>query len=193
MSADLEAPADGAPIAVLGAGSWGTALAIQAARTGVAVLWGRDPVQLAAMERERRNERYLPNAPFPTALRIESDLRKAVKSSRDLLVVVPSHALRSLLQELSTFLGASARIAWATKGFELASGLLPHQVAREVLGDRIPTAVISGPTFAAEVGAGLPSAMTVASTDPSFAAELAQRISGMNFRAYTSDDVIGVE
>ncbi|HLS82501.1 MAG TPA: NAD(P)H-dependent glycerol-3-phosphate dehydrogenase [Steroidobacter sp.] len=193
MSADLEAPADGAPIAVLGAGSWGTALAIQAARTGVAVLWGRDPVQLAAMERERRNERYLPNAPFPPALRIERDLRQAVKSSRDLLVVVPSHALRSLLQELSTFLGASARIAWATKGFELASGLLPHQVAREVLGDRIPTAVISGPTFAAEVGAGLPSAMTVASTDPSFAAELAQRISGMNFRAYTSDDVIGVE
>jgi glycerol-3-phosphate dehydrogenase (NAD(P)+) len=98
-----------------------------------------------------------------------------------------------LLQELAPHLRADARVAYATKGFELATGLLPHQVASVVLGERVPTAVISGPTFATEVGAGLPTAMTIASTDSVFALELAQRLSGPNFRAYTSDDVIGVE
>jgi glycerol-3-phosphate dehydrogenase (NAD(P)+) len=98
-----------------------------------------------------------------------------------------------MLQEIAPHLRSNARVAWATKGFELSTGLLPHQVAREVLGERVPTAVISGPTFAREVGAGLPTAMTIAASDSGYAAELAQRFSGANFRAYTSTDVIGVE
>lgn len=194
MSAVSEAQASSAPLTVLGAGSWGSALAIQAARTGrAAVLWGRDREQLERMAREHRNARYLPNAPFPESLQLEIDLGAAVRASRDLLIVVPSHALRELLEELAAHLRQDARVAYATKGFELATGLLPHQVASAVLGERVPTAVISGPTFATEVGAGLPTAMTIASTNSTFAIELAQRLSGANFRAYTSDDVTGVE
>jgi glycerol-3-phosphate dehydrogenase (NAD(P)+) len=194
MSVAPEAEASPAQLTVLGAGSWGSALAIQAARTGrAAVLWGRDSAQLAEMAQLRRNARYLPNAPFPDSLRVEADLRAAIRASRDLLIAVPSHALREMLQEMGPHLRDDARVAWATKGFELSSGLLPHQVARAVLGDRVPAAVISGPTFATEVGAGLPTAMTIAAQDQAFAADLAQRLSGLNFRAYTSDDVVGVE
>ncbi|MFO7304607.1 MAG: NAD(P)H-dependent glycerol-3-phosphate dehydrogenase [Gammaproteobacteria bacterium] len=181
-------------IAVLGAGSWGTALAIQLARTSRrTVLWGRNRDHLAALAAQRRNTRYLPEAAFPDALVVEPDLARALRGSRDVIVAVPSHALRATLQAAAPLLPDRARIAWATKGFELDTGLLPHQVAREVLGERIPLAVISGPTFAREVGAGLPTAMTVASSDSQFAAELAFSLSGLNFRAYTSDDVIGVE
>jgi glycerol-3-phosphate dehydrogenase (NAD(P)+) len=179
---------------VLGAGSWGTALAIQLARLArPAVLWGRDPAHVAALARDRSNERYLPQAPFPDSLRIESDLAKAVQSSRDVLIAVPSHALRPLLLQIAKHLVQDARVSWATKGFELSTGLLPHEIARQVLGERVPTAVVSGPTFATEVGAGLPTAMTVAASDATFANELAQRLSGVNFRAYTSTDMIGVE
>ncbi|HEX2493357.1 MAG TPA: NAD(P)H-dependent glycerol-3-phosphate dehydrogenase [Steroidobacter sp.] len=194
MAAAPEAQASPAQLAVLGAGSWGTALAIQAARTGrAAVLWGRDRSQLEQLARDRRNARYLPNAPFPGSLRIEPDLAAAVGASRDVLVAVPSHALREMLRDLAPHLSREARVAWATKGFELSTGLLPHQVAHQALGDRVPLAVISGPTFATEVGAGLPTAMTIAAKDQTFAAELARRLSGLNFRAYTSEDVIGVE
>jgi glycerol-3-phosphate dehydrogenase (NAD(P)+) len=190
----MSAAPEGSTCVVLGAGSWGTALAIQLARLSrPAVLWGRDRTHTAALARQRSNERYLPQAPFPDTLRIETDLAAAVRSARDLLIAVPSHALRSLLQEIAPHLGAGARVSWATKGFELASGLLPHEVVRQVLGDRVPTAVVSGPTFAKEVGAGLPTAMTVAASDATFANDLAQRLSGVNFRAYTSADMIGVE
>ena len=181
-------------IAVLGAGSWGTALAIQFARAGrPTYLWGRDATHLAVQARDRRNERYLPEAAFPEALIVTPDLGVAVRSSRDVLIAIPSQAFRSLLEQLRSLLAPDQRIAWATKGFELASGKLPHQVACEVLGGQVPLAVLSGPTFADEVGAGLPTAMTVASDDTVFAAELAQSLSGLNFRAYTSDDIIGVE
>lgn len=181
-------------IAVLGAGSWGTALAIQFARASrPTILWGRDGAHLAELQRERRNVRYLPNAVFPDTLRIEPDLGRALENTRDVLIAVPSHGLRDTLRAISARLSAETRVAWATKGFELSTGLLPHQVAREVLGERVPLAVISGPTFANEVGAGLPTAMTVAATDPSFAQELAQSLSGLNFRAYTSSDIVGVE
>ncbi len=181
-------------IAVLGAGSWGTALAIQFARASrPTVLWGRDPAHLAELERERRNARYLPDAPFPDSLQVEANLASALRDSREILVAVPSHALRETLESAAAHLRQEARVAWATKGFELATGLLPHEVARQVLGAHIPLAVISGPTFAKEVGAGLPTAMTVAATDSNFAAALAQSLSGLNFRAYTSNDIIGVE
>ncbi len=188
---------DSKPIAVLGAGSWGTALAIQLARAGRPVLlWGRGAAQLAACASARRNERYLPEASFPPSLQIEPDLGRAMAAARDLLIVVPSHAFRSLLEEVASQLPnglAAHRFAWATKGFEVATGLLPHQVAHEVLGPGIPLAVLSGPTFAREVGAGLPTAMTVASSDKTYADDLALALSSHNFRAYTSPDLIGVE
>ena len=187
----------GAPqdsVAVLGAGSWGTALAIQFARGGRAVrLWGRDRERLAAMARARRNERYLPSVPFPEALEVGADLPAALAAARDVLIVVPSPAFRSLLTALAPLLTPEMRVAWATKGFELSSGLLPHQVAREVLGSARRIAVLSGPTFAREVGAGLPTAMTVASPDAAYAEALATGLSSANFRAYTSTDIIGVE
>ena len=187
-------PGAPAPIAVLGAGSWGTALAIQFARTGrPTVLWGRDPAQLAELAASRRNPRYLPDAEFPPGLKVEPDFGRAVGAALDILIAVPCHAFRDTLGALAPRLRRGQRVAWATKGFELGSGLLPHQVAREVLGPEVPIAVLSGPTFAREVGQGLPTAMTVASPDERFAAELAQTLSGQNFRAYTSPDIVGVE
>jgi glycerol-3-phosphate dehydrogenase (NAD(P)+) len=181
------------PMAVIGAGSWGTALAIQLAREGhCARLWGRDGLQLEAMRRARRNERYLPDAAFPDALQVAPKLSQALNGARDALIAVPSHAFRATLEDIKPHLSRGTRVAWATKGFEVETGLLPHQVAIEVLGSR-PGAVLSGPTFAKEVGAGLPTAMTVASHDESFAKELALSLSGPSFRAYTQSDIMGVE
>ena len=178
---------------VIGAGSWGTALAVLLAREGHATqLWGRDGAQLDAMRRARRNLRYLPEAAFPEELQIAVDLPKALEVSRDVLIAVPSHAFRATLESIRPHLAHHIRIAWATKGFELATGLLPHQVFREILGETAG-AVLSGPTFAKEVGAGLPTAMTIASTDERFAKELALNLSGPSFRAYTQTDIMGVE
>ncbi len=182
------------PVAVLGAGSWGTALAIQFARSGRPTrLWGRDRAQLERMARERCNERYLPSGAFPEALQVQPDLQRALAGARDLLIAVPSHAFRSLLELIAPLLAPQTQLAWATKGFELPTGLLPHQVAGEILGPGRSVAVLSGPTFAPEVGAGLPTAMTIASADEAFATSLAQDLSAENFRAYTSTDIVGVE
>ena len=181
------------PMAVIGAGSWGTALAIQCARAGQPTrLWGRDAAQVESMHRVRRNARYLPDAEFPPSLKPVADLAEALTGVRDVLVAVPSHAFRAMLLAIEPLIDRDARIAWASKGFEMTSGLLPHEVAHEVLGSR-PGAVLSGPTFAREVGAGLPTAMTVASRDAHFAKELALRLSGPEFRAYTQSDIVGVE
>jgi glycerol-3-phosphate dehydrogenase (NAD(P)+) len=178
---------------VIGAGSWGTALAIQCARAGHPTrLWGRDAALMDAMRRARRNERYLPDAPFPQTLDVIADLSPALRGARDVLIAVPSSAFRAVLLEIRPHLDEGTRLSWATKGFERQTGLLPHQVAAEILGDR-PGAVLSGPTFASEVGAGLPTAMTVASRDPEFARELALRLSGPKFRAYLQSDIVGVE
>lgn len=187
-------PSGSTTVAVLGSGSWGTALAIQFARAGhPTVLWGRDTAALDEMARERRNVRYLPDAPFPELLTVVPDFERAVRGALDVLVAVPSGALRETLLKLQPLLGPGQRVCWATKGFELTTGQLPHQVAREVLGPHVPVAVLSGPTFAKEVGKGLPTAMTVASPDEALATELAQALSGQNFRAYTSPDIVGVE
>lgn len=182
------------PICVIGAGSWGTALAIQFARVGRPTrLWGRDREQLLAMQAQRQNARYLPGAVFPEMLQVETDLATALSGSHDVLVSAPSHALRQVLTQIKPYMQPGMRLAWATKGFELATGKLPHQVAAEVLGHDWPMAVLSGPTFAREVGAGLPTAMTVAASQPEYALDIARSISGHNFRAYTSTDLIGVE
>ena len=185
----------GSSIAVLGAGSWGTALALQFARAGSDVrLTGVVELELLeAMVADRENKRYLPGAAFPDNLKAYPDVTEAVEGVRDILVAVPSHGLRSTLTSISPHLRPDSRICWATKGFELHTGKLPHQVAAEVLGDNRSMAVLSGPTFAKEVGMGLPTAMTIASNDESFAQSLALAISDKNFRAYTSDDLVGVE
>ena len=181
-------------VAVLGSGSWGTALAVHLARTGHrTILWGIETAELEAMARGRVNQRYLPGVKLPAGLEIEHDFARAVHDAEQLLVVVPSHAFREVLEKAKPLLRPGQRVAWATKGFELATGKLPHQVADEVLGRGVPTAVLSGPTFAKEVGEGLPSAMTVASRDEEYALALARSISGASFRAYASGDMTGVE
>jgi glycerol-3-phosphate dehydrogenase (NAD(P)+) len=148
---------------------------------------------MTQMQRERENQRYLPGAGFPDALELEPDLLDGLKRARDVLISVPSHAFRETLEKIKPDLRSDARLAWATKGFEQETGQLPHQVAGEVFGSGLPLAVLSGPTFAKEVGAGLPTALTVAATDPQFARDLAADISSENFRAYTTDDLVGVE
>ena len=145
------------------------------------------------MAQSRRNQRYLPTAEFPPTLTVETDLEAALRGAHEALVAVPSHSFRAVLRQLAPHLGPDTGLAWATKGFELDTGLLPHQVAREVLGTRRAVAVLSGPTFAREVGAGLPTAMTIASPDERYATTLAQALSSANFRAYTSTDITGVE
>jgi len=139
------------------------------------------------------NRRYLPDAPFPVPLCIDANIQGVLKKCRDILIAVPSHAFRSALTGIAADIHPGSRIAWATKGFELHTGKLPHQVAADVFGSELPMAVLSGPTFAREVGAGLPTAMTAAATHPTFARALAMSLSGDKFRVYTSDDVIGVE
>lgn len=186
--------ADCPPIAVLGAGSWGTALAIQLARGGQPVtLWGRNAGDLRDLASHRVNHRYLPGIEVPASVLPDADLHRVVTGHRELLVCVPSHAFRATLGAIRRDLGPGTRLAWATKGFEHDTGRLPHEVAAEELGPGVPVAVLSGPTFAREVAAGLPTAMTVAAADPAYAAALATRLSDHMFRAYTSDDMVGVE
>jgi glycerol-3-phosphate dehydrogenase (NAD(P)+) len=181
-------------IGVIGAGSWGTALSIQLARAGqTPTLWGREPHVIQALTEERCNTTFLPDIPLPDNVKINADLRAVVAEHSDLLICVPSHVFRSVLESIRDGLNHSCRLAWATKGFELETGKLPHEVAHETLGMDVPLAVVSGPTFATEVGLGLPTAMTVAATNADYADELAWRFSDDNFRAYTSDDMIGVE
>src|SRR5690606_27938233 len=158
-----------------------------------AVLWSRSAAQAETMRRDGRNRRYLPDTEFPAGFEVTADLAEAVEGARDILIAIPSHALRSTLEALRELRLPLPRLAWATKGFELDTGLLPHQVVAEVLSAEIPTAVLSGPTFATEVGAGLPSAITIASGRADYARELAEARSTDNLRAYTSTDVTGVE
>ena len=181
-------------VAVLGSGSWGTALAIQLARAGRdTVMWGIETDEIESMAKARCNTTYLPSAPFPDRLEVTTDFETALVGAEDVLVVVPSHAFRETMHRLAGAATKIKHLAWATKGFETDTGLLPHQVAEDVLGKSIPTAVLSGPTFAAEVGMGLPSAMVIASTDDAYALRLAESISTDTFRAYTSNDITGVE
>ena len=172
------------PIAVLGAGSWGTALAALFARSGKPTrLWGRDTARMTALAA---------TGGFPAALAAGTDLAETLRGALDVLIAVPSDAFRTVLLQIEPLLTPEMRLAWATKGFEPQTGRLPHQVAREVLGERA-FAVLSGPTFAREVDAGLPTAMTIASPDAAFAAALARDLSSASFRAYTSTDIVGVE
>jgi glycerol-3-phosphate dehydrogenase (NAD(P)+) len=181
-------------ISVLGAGSFGTALAIQLSRRGTPTrLWGRDEAAIARMQAQRENTRYLPGCPFPAALTATADLREAIEFAEQVLIAVPTPALRATLERAGPLLSTGQGIACACKGLETKTGLLPHQVTAQMLARRPPYAVLSGPTFARELGMGRPTAVTVASVDAAHAERFAHALHGDGFRAYTSSDVIGVE
>lgn len=184
-----------APVTVLGAGSYGTALAIALARNGYhTYLWGHNPQKMAQLAIDRENREFLPGIDFPDTLHIETDLRQSLVHSRDLLLVVPSHVFAEVLWQIKPFLRADHRIMWATKGLERDSGRLLQEVVLQILGENHPLAVLSGPTFAKELAQGLPTAISLASTDPQFADEMQQRIHcSKSFRVYLNEDMVGVQ
>lgn len=181
-------------VAVYGAGSWGTALALQLARAGSdVVLWDIDTELLNTMQQQRENQRYIPGVKLHENIKIEHRLDKAATAADLHLLVVPSHVYRSFLQQLSPLLNKDSKVAWASKGLEPDSGLLLHQVVDEMIPLITDKAVISGPTFAVEVAENLPTAVTVAAKNESFALEVAKCLHSDKFRAYTSHDMTGVE
>lgn len=180
-------------IAVLGAGSWGTALAVLLARDGSEVrLWGHLRVDVEHLRADRENKQFLPGVAFPDGIEPLTDLEAAVAGVDEVLLVVPSHAFRAVTEALGPRLARGVAVSWATKGFEPETGRLLHEVAAQVLPGR-SLAVLSGPSFAGEVAQGLPTAITVASTDPAHAERVAGYLHGETFRAYTSEDVVGVQ
>ncbi|OBW90982.1 NAD(P)H-dependent glycerol-3-phosphate dehydrogenase [Gallibacterium salpingitidis] len=183
------------PIAVIGAGSYGTALAIALSRNGFpTILWGRNKTEIETMALQRENQRFLPGVTFPEALQLESDLATTMRVARDILLVVPSHVFADVLQQIKPFLLPKHRIIWASKGLEHDSGRLLHQVAEEIIGNTYPLAVLSGPTFAKELAMGLPTAIVLSSADEQFAKELQERIHcSKHFRVYLNSDMIGVQ
>lgn len=182
------------PIAILGAGSWGTALAIHLASHGQPVrLWDVDQAHLTDMAEKRLNQKFLPEIELPELIQIHLDLEAALDDIREVLIVAPSHAFRTLIQQISAFLVPNARLMWGTKGLEFENGKLLDQVVKEELGESVVTAVLSGPSFAAEVARGLPTAVAIASKNHPFATEMSQRFSKGNFRVYTTDDIVGVQ
>lgn len=185
-------------ITVLGAGAWGTALAMHLARNGHSVhLWAHSASKAKKMQLARENAQYLKGIRFPDSLVVTSDLSQALKVSQAVLSVVPSHVFREVLVKLVKNLPAekleALHFAWATKGFEPDSLLLLHKVAKQILGASTSMAVLSGPTFADEVARGLPTAMVSASTDDREAEFWSQTFHCKNFRIYTQSDVVGVE
>ncbi|MBQ4837498.1 MULTISPECIES: NAD(P)H-dependent glycerol-3-phosphate dehydrogenase [Pseudoalteromonas] len=182
-------------VTVLGAGSYGTALAICFARNGHRVtLWGRNQADIEQLADERQNQRYLPDIKFPDSLTLEVDLARAVKASQIILVVVPSHAFAQTLKQIQPHLQDGAQVAWATKGLEPNTGRLLEEVAKEVLGESIALAVLSGPTFAKEMAAGLPTAISVSARDEALRTELASLLHcSRSFRVYSNDDFIGIQ
>ena len=182
------------PVAVLGAGSWGTALAALIARHDQPVmLWGRDAAVVDAIDRQHVNPRYLPDIALPANLRASTDLPSVLAQARLILVVVPSHAFAETVQALAPLRPVDAGVAWATKGFEPGSGRFLHEVAEGLLGPDVPLAVVTGPSFAKEVAQGLPTALTVHGVDADFAQQVAEVLHGPDFRAYTGDDMLGAE
>lgn len=182
-------------VAVLGAGSYGTALAICFARNGHdVVLWGRNKEQIAKLATERENAQYLPGAQFPDTLHLQNDLAQTVNSSNVVLVVVPSHAFAETLKAIKPHLRPNTKVLWATKGLEPNTGRLLQQVAAETLGEQTSLGVLSGPTFAKEMAVGLPTAISLSSPD----SELVEQVSGLlhcgrSFRVYSNDDLVGVQ
>ncbi len=180
-------------IAVLGAGSWGTALAIQLARGDMTVtMWGHNPDHIERLRLSRENSEFLPGFKLADNIRLESSLEAAVQDVDILLIAIPSKGFRALLVALAPLIAENASLFWASKGFEIESGKLLH----EIVVDELPAhdyGVISGPTFATEVAKGLPTAIACAGNNPATTASFANLIHGSRFRCYTSDDVVGIE
>ncbi|MEE4243856.1 MAG: NAD(P)H-dependent glycerol-3-phosphate dehydrogenase [Kangiellaceae bacterium] len=182
------------PIAVLGAGSFGTALAILLAGNGNPTrLWCRDKQQAALLNEQRQNAKYLPDIQFPSTLEITSDISYALEDAADVLVVTPSGAFADTLNLIKPVISSETRIAWACKGLEPKSAKLLSEVAEEILGPDRALAVISGPTFAKELARAMPTAVTIAANQKSFAIELSERCLNAAFRSYISDDMVGVQ
>jgi glycerol-3-phosphate dehydrogenase (NAD(P)+) len=181
-------------VAVLGAGSWGTALAVLLSRNGHRVrLWGHDADAMMRLSRERENKAYLPGVMLSDAIEPCTDLAELSRKEHNFLVAVPSHAFRGVLQGLRPHLPSQAIVAWGTKGFEPRSGKLLSRVAREVFGDGISIAVVSGPSFAREVAQDLPTALTVAAEPAQAAEAVAGWLRNERLRVYTSADLPGVQ
>lgn len=182
------------PISILGAGSWGTALALYLSRLGQEVrLWTIETDHALEMIKERINKRYMPKYPFPDTLQPKVYLEELIPGVDNFLIAVPSVGFRDTLILLKSFLPSSAQILSVTKGLDLDTGQLLHEVAREILEKNYPYAVLSGPSFATEVAAGLPTAVVIASTHADFSKELLQRFNSSIFRIYLSKDITGVE
>lgn len=179
---------------MLGAGAFGTALAIQLSRRGApAFLWGRDAMTMATMQESRENPRYLRGCAFPAGLTATADLATVIAECGDVIIATPSPSLRETCNRLKPLLRPEQGVACAAKGLEPGTSRLAHDVIGEVLDTDRDIAVISGPTFAKELGIGLPTAVTVAANHPAFAERIALALHGDGFRAYTSSDMTGVE
>ena len=186
-------------ITILGAGAWGTAVAIALAARHDVLLWGRNPAQMAETEAARENLHYLPGYPLPASLRVSADFDAALAHVTDagpndaplLILACPVAGLRPLLGQLKGRPIPNA--VWLCKGFEAGTGLLPHQVVAEVLGAEVPGAALSGPSFAQEVARNLPCALTVASTSEPLRERVVAAAHADNLRVYSCDDMIGVE
>ena len=178
-------------IAVLGAGAWGTAVAIHLARRHQVTLWARDAALCKAMRAARENRRYLPGLPLPPELAITSELPEALAVELA-LIAVPTGGLRELLGRIASC-GWRGGVVWLCKGFEPHTGKLPHQVCEEVRDPALPHGALSGPSFAEEVARGLPTAVTVAAADVAFASETARALHGGSLRVYCGDDLVGME
>lgn len=183
------------PLAVLGAGSYGTALAIAVARNGFStILWGHQHEHVAKLAVERKNSEFLPDCPFPDTLQLCDDLAKTLALCQDVLLVVPSYAFVDVLTQMKPLLSENARIVWATKGLAPHTGQLLSDVAAQILGPERTFAVISGPTFAKELAKGLPTAISVSSNDRQWVQDLAHLLHcERSFRVYTNHDMIGVQ
>ena len=177
-------------IAVLGAGAWGTALAISFTGKHAVSLWGRDTFQLDAMARERCNHRYLPSVVFPESLTIAPQLGAALAHAGLILIATSTDGLPEILDRVKS---APAPILWACKGFDRATGKLPHETVADFLPQGAPYGALSGPSFALEVARGLPCALTLAADDFAFAQLMAGELNGSSLRIYSSNDLIGVE
>lgn len=180
-------------LAVLGAGAWGTALAICFARQHQVLLWGRNPLQMEALAQERVNRQYLGGFAFPEGLNVATTLEQAIDGADLILIVTASAGLRSTLQKIVAAGCADTPMLWACKGFEANSALLPHKVVAQEYPGATPTGVLSGPSFAKEVAAGLPAALTLASFDAAFARDTAAQLQNNRLRVYSSEDVVAVE
>ncbi|MEK6708210.1 MAG: NAD(P)H-dependent glycerol-3-phosphate dehydrogenase [Pseudomonadota bacterium] len=179
-------------VAILGAGAWGTALAINLGAHHQVTLWTPDAEHLAEMLSQRTNRRYLPDFPLPDSLQLTSVLAAAVDTADLALIVVPVAGLRETLRRVVAC-GGAVPVIWGCKGFEAQSAKLPHQVAQEEYAGVAPCGVLSGPSFAQEVAQGLPTALTLASHDEEFSRNIAAQLHTPRLRVYSSRDVAGVE